>query len=279
MANIKIDPQADAVIVTGTTGSGKTDLAISIAQQYDGELINADSRQIYRGVDIGSNKDLAKIKKHNIEFHLHSFADIDSNFSAAEFKSMAEQIVSEIKSRSKLPIVVGGTGLYLHSLINGLKTSELRPGLREQLNQLSVAELQSRVSKSYLSTMNESDRQNPRRLIRAIEKQNATTVELPARYKYQVVYLEFEFNELEEKLERRVETMWQQGLVSEVSRQLAEGIPRKLLKRKITGYHAVLDFLDGKMTEEEAKHRIILDHRQYAKRQLTWFRKYLKQTS
>src|SRR5260221_6942110 len=218
------------IVIGGPTSSGKTKLAIEIAKKFNGELINADSRQIYKYLDIGTNKgDLRRrdvdvspsYSIDNIPVHLVSFLNPDERFSVYDYKILAEKTIADILNRGKVPIVVGGTGLYIDAIIKNyellITDYELDPEYRNQLNNLTVKELQIELqaqSPKLLAQLNDSDRNNPRRLIRIIEKSKSNESKAGKRlsafvdYDYLFLYPKYDWEELKSKIENRVEQMF-----------------------------------------------------------------------
>ena len=253
------------VIVTGPTGSGKTKLAIELARQHNGELISADSRQIYKYLDIGTNKgeivsswDLVvgsqegggiqstRLKGQTdaqtlvsslqgVPIHLVSFLEPDQQYDVVSFVREAELIIGDLLDKDKLPIVVGGTGLYLKGLIDGIEVERSQnskiESQRSLLNSKNLQVLQNMISADVLDRLNNSDRNNPRRLIRLIEKQNAEGRELSTesqtvggKFEYDVKLTTLEIDKLEEKLRERAQEMWDEGIVEEAERGFEDGL-------------------------------------------------------
>jgi tRNA dimethylallyltransferase len=289
MSNYQI-VQQKPLIICGPTASGKTSLALELARIYDGELISADSRQIYKYLDIGTNKgDVeqtapGQFEIEGVKIYLVSFLNPDQDYSMKDFVLAAEAQIADCLSRGKLPIVVGGTGLYIDALIRGYQLGDEQQDsqLRTELNSLSVSDLQARVLPEQLATLNASDRQNPRRLIRLIEKQQtaiSTSQTIGGRFAYQIIFVDKSISEIEDKLKHRVGQMWSDGIVEEVRQVLALGFPNQSIALQGIGYRQVLAYLNGDIDSEKCQELIYLAHRQYAKRQLTWFRKFLNPTT
>jgi len=291
------------IIVAGPTASGKTDLAVKIAKKYDGELINADSRQVYRWLDIGTNKgkvtlsdySITQVPKYSVyqidkvPIHLLSFLNPDQRFSAFDFKVLAEAVIENIVSRGKTPIVVGGTGFYIDVLLGknyeiddkeGKTDKEYRMNLELQTLEQLQQKLKTENCELY-TNLNNSDANNPRRLVRLLEKIHLTTkgVKNVQRVRRQeprttnsvMFYMNYDWEELKKKIEQRVVQMWEEGLVDEVKKILKMGFSKDSVALQGIGYREVLQFLAGAMTKAEAIERIQISHRQYARRQRTWF--------
>jgi tRNA dimethylallyltransferase len=273
------------IIVCGPTGSGKTKLGLKLAAKLNGEIINADSRQVYRFLDIGTNKENVRFDSElnlytikDIPIHLIDLVNPDENYTVYQFVLAAEVLISKMLAANITPILVGGTGLYIDALVKGyeLKTESVDIEKREKLNLMSVVELQQMLIPADLAALNDSDRQNPRRLIRRIEQQQAETGEMiGGKFDYQILFINPEISEIETKLEQRAAQMWQAGIAAEVKAVLAKGFAAESPALQGIGYRQVLAYLNNEINQSEAIHQIYLAHRGYAKRQLTWFRKYL----
>jgi tRNA dimethylallyltransferase len=272
-------------IVTGPTASGKTKFALELAKKVDGEIINADSRQIYKYLDIGTNKeDLG-----DISGHLFGFLNPNESFNAHSYREMVYELIPELWAQGKVPIIVGGTGLYIQAVLNPdvfNLSGEPDPLLREELNTLSVIALQQRLEKidpEVLSELNQSDKNNPRRLIRAIEKSKVVlstdSIKISknlhsALENAEIHYIYLPQEVLDEKINSRVVRMWEEGLVDE-TKKVVEMFGEDALALQGIGYKEVLSYLRGEVAEQECIQKIQIAHRQYSKRQRTWFQKYL----
>lgn len=305
MNSTKASLSKKIILVAGPTASGKTAKAILIAKQVNGELINADSRQIYKLLDIGTNKGvLTKIGEDHISgvsypvfevdnsgvaIHLIGFLNPNERFSAFEFRDLCWEVINNLWQIGKTPVLVGGSGLYIDAVINPDRYSDTtlaaNPELREQLSRLSVQQLQQRLKQllpSSLSAMNTSDKQNPRRLVRAIEKATSTAPQIPTMlpksgidYELKVEYLEPDWATLTHKINTRVEQMFSQGLVAEVEAVLGMGYPSTSIALQGIGYKEVIMYIQNQISYADCVTKVKTAHRQYAKRQVTWFKKYL----
>jgi len=270
------------VFIGGPTASGKTELAISIAKKFNGELINADSRQIYKYLDIGTNKGSITANGtqnfiNDIPIHLVSFLNPDKRYSVFEFKEQAYKLIDQITEQGKLPIIVGGTGLYIDSILkNYSQTAVSNPELREELEKLSINDLQNVLKRDYpeaFEKLNQSDKHNPQRLVRLIEKQSAPIIEhqkIP-NFDYIFLYPKYDWQVLTQKIDQRVEQMFKDGLVQEVEKVLSLGYTNDSPALKGTGYKEVIDLLNKNISLQECINLVKISHRQYAKRQRTWF--------
>jgi tRNA dimethylallyltransferase len=284
-------------IVTGTTGSGKTTFAVELAGKLNGELINADSRQVYKYLPIGTNLE------PGVEIHLTALINPDEHLDVYRFRRLALSKIAEVFSRGKVPIIVGGTGMYIDSLLHPEKYSDDLSAveqdevdnLRRELGEKTLAQLQemlTQLAPDSINQINSSDWRNPRRLIsriirtRVASEENLANIDnlqsdveadiaATQQYEYEVHYTELALDELKLRLEQRARAMWEAGIVPEVENVLALGFPRESTALQGIGFRQVLEYLDGAVSAETAIANIARAHFQYAKRQLTWFRKYL----
>lgn len=264
-----------AVIILGPTGVGKSDLAIKVAKAFNGEIISADSVQIYKGLDIGS----AKVMPHEMQGITHHCIDIlpaDAEFSAYEYVELTKKLITEICSRSHLPIIVGGTGLYIKALIEGYdfggsgKNSEFR----EKLWQLSGDELHAQLALINQQRAAEISANDRKKLIRAIEI--STFGEIPQKTGSSIEFCTFALTLpreiLYDHINKRVDIMLSQGLECEVKSLKDMGLNKDNQSMKAIGYKEMLDYLDGKTTLDQAVELIKQHSRNYAKRQMTFLR-------
>jgi tRNA dimethylallyltransferase len=278
-------------ILFGQTATGKTAKALELCEKYDGEIVNFDSRQIYKKLDIITGKDKPQDSKFKI--WLYDVVDPKTSFSSAEYVDRAEKVIQDIISRRKTPILVGGTGHYLRHLVFGIP--EVKVGedfeLRAKLNPKSVEELQTilkKLNKDMFDSMNASDRANPRRLIRRIEiaqsglstlpepqTKETLTSRLPAT---SITYLPFFHNSrlvVQEKIALRVEDRLKQGALEEVKQLLSEGYTKNDPGLNAIGYSELISHLNGELSLDEVKELWTTHEVQYAKRQKTYFQKLL----
>ena len=275
------------ICIAGPTASGKTALAVELAQLYNGEVISCDSMQIYQGMDIGTAKPTLK-ERQGIPHHMLDVVRPDEDFSVSRYCQMADPIVQDILSRGKTAIVAGGTGLYMDALIKGNKFAPFpSTGRRAELEALAQREGIEAVAKQLRAVDPEAlDRSqgNPRRIIRAMEvyletgetitDHNLKTQALPPKYQPVWFALEDENRqELYDRIDRRVDIMLAQGLMDEIKGLLASGIPSNCTSMQAIGYKEFIAALDGRCTVEAAAEEVKKSSRHYAKRQLTWFRR------
>jgi tRNA dimethylallyltransferase len=261
------------VAIVGPTASGKSSLAMAVARKYDGEIIAADSRTIYRGMDIGTAKPTSA-DRTEVPHHLLDVIDPNQSYSAAEFKAAAEREVEAIQARGNLPIVVGGTGLYVYGLLYDYQFPAGGANeLRDELQRLPLGELVERLQRQDPEAAATIDLQNPRRVVRALE-----TVGHP-RHKAMrlksdmlLVGLRPSEDQLNKQIVQRTHTFQQIGLASEVAELVKKYGPETEAFRS-PGYAEIIDYLADLTTLEEAEALINLHTRQLTRRQLTWFKR------
>jgi len=265
------------IIVAGPTATGKTETAIKLAKTYNGELINADSRQVYKKLNIGTNKGVLSFKDsqyyiEEVPIHLISILEPTERFNLFDFQKLALEKIHDISKRGKIAIVVGGTGLYIDSLIKGYLLKDSNTESRGVLNKLSVRELQQKISDKTLESLNESDRSNPRRLIRVIEKSEHIDFEnTDLGLNSFILYPDYKWEELKYKIDQRVDEMFKNGLVEETNNLINEGLSQESDSLKIMGYKQVVQLLNKEIDLNSCIERVKIAHKQYAKRQRTWF--------
>jgi len=273
------------VVIVGPTASGKTALSLDLAEKFDGEIVNADSRQVYRGMNIGTAKAPkdpgSKYTVGGVVHHLIDIVDPDDEFTLAHFKQDAFTAIDDILSRGKLPILVGGTGLYVQAIIDNLDIPAVEPDLqlRARLETMSADELAEMLKDKDAAVFARIDRHNPRRLIRALEVAMAENLEniekdhkLPPRYEALQIGLEVPRAELIKRIETRVDEQIKSGLVNEV-KELSKKYTWSLPAMSGIGYKQIGYYLRGELSLAEAVDLIKRDTRRYAKRQMTWFRR------
>lgn len=274
------------LIVCGPTASGKSDLALRLAHALDAEIVNADSMQIYRGLDIGTAKP-SPDQRAAIRHHLIDVAEPDQPFSAAAFSDAADAAIRDIVDRGKRVIVAGGTGLYLRALVKGLVDSpggavELRQDLQDEAARVGNEAMLERLRSVDPELAAGLHPNNLVRIIRALEVYQLTGIPLsryqrehafaPRRYDALQIGISVDRGELYERIDDRVERMLADGLLGEVSALLAAGYGRDLKPMRSIGYKEAAAHLSGELSREEAVRLIKRDTRHYAKRQWTWFK-------
>lgn len=268
-----------AVAIVGPTATGKTAIAVTLAKKMHGELVSADSRQVYRGMDIGTGKDKESLE--NVPIWMYDVAFPNEPWNVALYATQARRCIEDIQTRGKLPIIVGGSGLYIQSLVTPLTVAVLPDEkLRKKLSTVSKLELQTMlqtVGKHYWDSMNVSDRQNPRRLIRKIEiARNKDTKNIPPLSQpidVLFVGLSLPYSKLYAIIDARVERRVKQGVVEEIQSLLRNGYGWNLPSMSGLGYRQWKDYIEGKTSKAETIKRWKFDEHAYARRQMTWFKK------
>ena len=272
------------ICIAGPTASGKTALSIALAKELDGEIVSCDSMQVYRRMDIGTAKPSLE-ERAGIPHHMLDVAEPDEDFSVSRYCEMATPIVDSILERGKTCIIVGGTGLYMDSLIRGNNFAPFpSTGMREKLEAQPIEEVYAQlqaVDPEAAARLHLSDK---KRIIRAMEvfletgetitAHNKRTQAIPPRYNPIWFALEDENRQdLYDRIDRRVDVMLELGLVQEIRDLLSSGIPKTCTAMQAIGYKEFLAALDGEISIEEAADQVRKSSRHYAKRQLTWFRR------
>jgi tRNA dimethylallyltransferase len=258
------------VVVLGPTASGKTALALQLAEQFGGEIIAADSRTVYQWMDIGTAKPTVE-ERRRVPHHLLDVLPPDMQFTAADFQRMARAAIVQIAGNGNVPFMVGGSGLYIDAVVYGFSfRGEPDPTQREQLQALSVEDLQERLAEQGLPLPENS--RNPRHLIRALETDGALPQRGRLRPRTVLIGLNPGREVLRQKITARVDAMVEAGFVEEV-RMLADRFGWQAPGLLAPGYRAFRQYLAGEATLEESKRLFVQYDMQYAKRQMTWFRR------
>ena len=274
------------ICIAGPTASGKTALAVELAKELNGEVVSCDSMQIYKRMDIGTAKPTSE-EMQGIPHHMIDVAEPDEDFSVSRYCKMASPIVDDIIARGKTAIIVGGTGLYMDSLIRGNTFAPFpSTGQREKL-EAQADEMGIDYMKDWLERIDPEAAariHDRKRLLRALEvyletgetitEHNRKTQLIPPKYNPLWLGLDFEPRAaLYERIDLRVSIMLELGLVEEIQNLLSSGIPEKCTAMQAIGYKEFVAALDGQCTIEEAADQVRQSSRRYAKRQLTWFRR------
>ena len=274
------------IIIVGPTGVGKTELAILLAERLGGEIISADSRQIFRKMDIGTDKPSPADRKR-VPHHLIDVAEPDEYYSAGKFARAAHQALEEIISRDNYPIIAGGAGLYLRALADGLFPEEIKDHavkarLHRELEENGAESLYTRLSSEDPTMASRLKINDTQRIIRALEVLEVTGRSLSEQWKKSgeglagpssFFGLNRDRDELYRRIEKRVDHMLDTGLLNEVKALRSHGYDRNLNSQKSVGYREAHEFIDGDLSYENMIRLIKQRSRNYAKRQLTWFRK------
>jgi tRNA dimethylallyltransferase len=273
---------SSVVVVTGPTASGKSDLSIALAERLGGEVINADSMQVYRGMDIGTAK-VPIEERRGIRHHLLDLLDVTDSASVAEFQGWARNVIDDCHTRGVTPIVVGGSSLYIRAITDQLEFPGTNPAVRERW-QARLADVGSEALHDQLAWLEPAAAamilpSNGRRIVRALE-----VIELTGRFEaslpaYESVYenltligLDVPRDVLDERIMRRVDAMWEAGLVAEVQALLPQGFADGLTASKAIGYKQAVDHIAGLTTEDEARADIVTATRKFARKQDRLFR-------
>lgn len=276
-------PPQPLLVIVGPTASGKTSVGIEVALRLSGEIISADSMQVYRGMDIGTGKATAA-ERARVPHHLLDIVEPDHPFTVAEFQARADLAIREIAARGRLPLLVGGTGLYVRAVVDGLdfapRPSDLR--LRRELERRAAAvgpvALHAELAQLDPETARRVHPHDVRRVVRALEVYRLTGRPIsaqgrrPPRYDALIFGLHVARAELYRRIERRVDEMLAAGWVDEVRRLIAAGFGRWVTSAQALGYRELAAYLRGEVGYAAARAHIVAATRRFAKRQLTWFR-------
>ena len=277
--------------IVGPTAVGKTATAIELAGQLDGEIISIDSRQVYRGMDVGTAKPTLK-QQTKIPHHLIDILEPTKQISAGAYREMALTTVADIQSRGRLPIFVGGSGMYVKSVVQGLfqesvTDKSVREKIQTELNKKGIAELYNRLIDIDPELAVKTHLNDIKRITRALEIYEITEKPPSEHYKdqqidppfpYRIFVLTMEREQLYQRINARVEQMIADGLVEEAQSLLDSGLRKNLDSLLTLGYQEVIGYLDGNCSYDEMVENIKRNTRRYAKRQLTWFRNQLEAT-
>jgi tRNA dimethylallyltransferase len=282
------------VFLAGPTAVGKSEIALRLAEQLGGEIISADSMQVYRGLDIGTAKP-SPADRARVPHHLIDICDLTESFDAAQFARLAHRAAAEIQSRGRVPVLCGGTGLYFKAFLEGL--GEAPPAdakLRAELEATPLEKLLEELRERDPAAYEKIDRQNPRRVIRAVEVIRLTgkpfseqradwnvlpasspeglKLEVPARCRNHVFCFIRSSDDLHVRINARVDAIFARGLVDETRELLKRGLEQNKTAMQAIGYRQVVEHLHGERSLEETIELVKIRTRQFAKRQLTWFR-------
>ena len=271
------------IIICGATATGKSDLAVALAQEIGAEIVNADSMQVYQGMDIGTAK-LSHAERGGITHHLLDVLTVKQDSTVAWYQELARKTIDEIHSRGRDAIIVGGTGLYIKAIVDDLNFPDTDPVIRSRLELEAIeqgpAALFQRLEKLDPAAALAIDRANTRRIVRALEVIEITgqpfTANLPreesSRYPAAFHFgLSQDRESLDIRVSNRVDSMWESGLVAEVDTLVGQGLREGVTAQKALGYAQVLQMRDGILTSEQAQEETKRVTRQYIRRQDTWF--------
>lgn len=269
------------IVVLGPTASGKSDLAVKLAQKFNGEVISADSRQVYKGMDIGTGK-ITKKEMRGIPHYLLDVASPKSTFTVSRFQKFGKKAIDKILKKGKVPIICGGTGFYIEALVYDYKLPEVPPNpkLRQKLEKKSAGELFGQLKKLDPRRAKTIDKFNKRRLIRALEiilttqkpvSPNALTHE--SAYDILLIGIKKPQEELKKLIAKRLEKRLRQGMIKEVENLHKFGVSWKKLESFGLEYRRIAEYLQNKISYAEMTSLLQKDIEHYAKRQMTWFKK------
>lgn len=280
------------LVILGTTSTGKTDLALDLAKKLNGEIVSADSRQVYKFLDIGTGKLPANFeilekndnfwKIDGVEIWMYDTSLPECRFNLYEYIKKSQTIIENITRRGKLPILVGGTGLYIRSLLEGITNYGISEDadLREELEELDVSELKKRIDPKVLKNLNNSDINNKRRLIRLVELTSQTKSEetfegLEGKYEILKVGLTLNREDLKDRISKRLISRINQGMIEESKELLDKGILNYQRMEELgLEYRYLAKFIKGEIKQiEDFLNQLTIKISQYAKRQETWFKK------
>ena len=275
------------IVICGPTASGKTALSIELAKKINGEIVSCDSMQIYKDMNIGTAKPTPE-EMQGIKHYLIGYVSPEERYSVSDYKSEAKKAIKEIIEKGKMPIVVGGTGLYLDSLIYEIEYQDIkldeayRQKLEREVEEKGLEELYERAKQIDAKAMEKISQNDKKRILRVLEIYHATEKtkteqEIESRkkeveYDYKVYALNWDRQKLYDRINKRVDIMIEQGLIEEV-KQILKKYDTFPTAMQGLGYKEVVEYLEGKVTIEEMIEKIKMETRRYAKRQLTWFRK------
>jgi len=274
----KVIHRPKILVILGQTASGKSDLAVKLAKKFNGEVVSADSRQVYKGMDIGTGK-ITKKEMARIPHHMLDVASPKTRFDVARYQKMAHKKITDILKRGKLPIVCGGTGLYIKAIVENPSYSDIPPDLklRERLEKKTVAQLFAMLKKIDRVRAETIDSKNPRRMIRAIEiaKSAGQTPAIKSQPIYDALLIGIKPSreKLKSAIKARLQKRIRQGMIAEVKNLRARGVSWRRLEELGLEYKYAALYLQNKMSKEEMIKTLETKINQYAKRQITWFKK------
>ncbi|MFA7230064.1 MAG: tRNA (adenosine(37)-N6)-dimethylallyltransferase MiaA [Victivallaceae bacterium] len=275
-----MDRTVKIVVVTGPTATGKTALSVKLAEHFSGEIISADSRQVYRGMDIGTGKDLAEYCSHgkNIPYHLIDVANPDEEYNLMEFCCDFWRTVQDIDQAGRLPLLCGGTALYIDAVLSGYELQGAPPNqkMRDELRDKTAGELAALLERNNPEAFAElKDCNNKTRLLRAFEKNSDNSrFKLPAlKLEPLVLGVYYPRTDVHRRIEQRLDQRLENGMIEEIAQLHAQGVSWERLEFLGLEYRYVAQFLQGKMNQREMRELLLIRIRQFAKRQDIWFRK------
>ena len=266
------------VVILGSTASGKSELAVKLAKKFNGEIVSADSRQIYKGMDIGTGK-VTKKEMAGVPHYLLDVFSPKRRFTVVQYRKLALKAINKIFKKRKVPILCGGTGFYIQSIVDGIIIPEVKPDwvLRLNLNTLKTQELFNRLKKLDPRRAKTIEKKNRRRLIRALEIIIKTKKPVPVLKKkplpYPVLIMGIKKEKLEKLIERRFQKWLKQGFIKEVIKLRKSGLSWRKIEEFGIHYRVAVQYLQNKINREKMIKDSLKELRNYAKRQMTWFKK------
>lgn len=288
---MKLNNMNKVIVILGPTASGKTKLGVDLANKFDGEIISADSRQVFRGMDIGTGKDLQEYGQ--TPYHLIDVVDPNEEFDLMKYKQLANEAIVDICNRKKIPFVVGGTGFYIQSLVEDTELSSVKPNkeFREEMEKLTTTELFEKLLElkpEFAEKLNNSERNNKRRLIRYVEIAKENAVDLLVEEKtinknasnseYLILGITWPREVIQERIYKRlIVRLENENMIEEVKKLHDDGVPWKRLESFGLEYKYIAKYLKEEMTYDEMVEKLNIAIRQFAKKQMSWFRRWEKQ--
>ncbi|MCX6792864.1 MAG: tRNA (adenosine(37)-N6)-dimethylallyltransferase MiaA [Candidatus Falkowbacteria bacterium] len=289
--------QAKIVVILGPTASGKTKLGVELARQFNGEIISADSRQVYKGMDVGTGKDLAEYDKgrNGVNYHLIDVALPKQQYDLKKYQKAAYEAILGLIKHDKLPIIVGGSGLYLQAVVDGYVLTDKKPEIskRSDLEKKSLKQIQmmiAKADKNFFERFNNSEKNNKRRLIRYLEIITASKSIIAEKpkikkppYDFLVIGLELGMETLRKRIKQRIldrlgpSLRWDDNMIEEVKKLHEAGLSYKRLESFGLEYKFIALYLQKKLSKAEMIEKLSIATGQFAKRQMTWFRRWEKQ--
>ena len=274
----KFSNKPNIIVVAGQTATGKSDLAVELALRHNGEIISADSRQVYRSLDLGSGK-ITHAEMRGVPHHMLDVTDVVNRYTVAEYKQAAQEAIEDILSRGKLPIICGGTGFYIDTLVYNQNLPNVAPNekLRAELEKKPDDELFLMIQSKAPKNAETIDRHNRTRLVRALEILDALGY-IPVQTKkslYRVLWLglRLEPDELKSRIYKRIVDRIDQGMITEVRNLLGAGIPYERLQELGLEYRYISSFLKNEVNQQAMVDELVTKTNQFAKRQRTWFKR------
>jgi len=268
------------VVILGPTASGKSALAVKIAERFNGEVVSADSRQVYKGMDLGSGK-ITKKEMKGVKHHLLDVANPKKRFDVVQYRQLAFKAINKIFNKSKIPILCGGTGFYIQAVVDDIVIPEVKPDwrLRSDLDQLTTERLFEKLKKLDLGRAETIDKNNRRRLIRALEiviktgKAVPTLKKQPLPYPVLMIGVKKEKKELSSLIRKRLLKRLKLSMINEVKKLHKRGVSWKRLEEFGLEYRWIAQYLQNKINYEEMFQLIQKETEHFAKRQMTWFKR------